>query len=215
MAKKTQTQKNPKKGSKILSKMLDFFCTKKRRLRQRHQLKKPLFFAYKKICMSKKSQKLKESQKRSKILDDFFDFFDFFPNFVPDLGDQFWYNRLCFWAGLRSEKKTFFSTKIWLFDFFSKWPGNQKFPSKSTVPDSKKILPEAKTLIFELFFFAKKSAKNMRFLDFLWIWLRFYRWFLTSKNGKNPWFLAVPKNFFRQIFDFSKKFKMTWESKIS
>ena len=119
------------------------------------------FFISKKHVFSNKSTKKYQNFGRffrlflsTKILVTFFDFFDFFSDFVPDLGDQFWYNRLCFWAGLRSEKKTFFSTKIWLFDFFSKWPGNQKFPSKSTLPDSKKILPEAKTLIFELFFFA-------------------------------------------------------------
>ena len=38
--------------------------------------------------------------------------FDSFPSFVPDLGDQFWYNRLYFWAGRRPIKN------IFLFNFF-------------------------------------------------------------------------------------------------
>ena len=45
----------------------------------------------------------------------FFDFFGFFSNFVPDLGDQFWYNRLSFWAGLRSKKKTLFFDQNFIF----------------------------------------------------------------------------------------------------
>ena len=58
----------------------------------------------------------------------------------------------------------FFHEKLYFFPKSSKWPGNQKFPSKSTLPDSKKILPEAKTLIFDFFFaifqkFSKKSLK--------------------------------------------------------
>ena len=124
--------------------------------------RKNLFFAYKKSGWQKKPKPPKIQKNRPKFWTLFSTFFDFFSDFVPDLGDQFWYNRLCFWAGLRSEKKTFFSTKIWLFDFFSKWPGNQKFPSKSTVPDSKKILPEAKTLIFDFFFspFFRKFSKK-------------------------------------------------------
>ena len=40
-----------------------------------------------------------------------FSTFFFIKKIVPDLGDQFWYNRLSIWAGLRFEK-TFFSTKI-------------------------------------------------------------------------------------------------------
>ena len=37
----------------------------------------------------------------------------------------------------------------------------------------------------------KKSANNLWFLHFLWIWLRFYRWFLTSKYSKHLWFLRI------------------------
>ena len=151
--KKNQTQKNPKKGPKFCPFFWTFFFTKKGACGNATSWKN-LFFAYKKSVWQKKIKTKKISKNRPKFWTLFSTFFDFFSDFVPDLGDQFWYNRLCFWAGLRSEKKTFFSTKIRLFDFFSKWPGNQKIPSKSTVPDSKKILPEAKTLIFDFFFFA-------------------------------------------------------------
>ena len=50
-----------------------------------------------------------------------FFFFYFFSDSVPDLGDQFWYNRLCFWAGRWSKKMHYFST------FF---PKSRKFDEK-------------------------------------------------------------------------------------
>ena len=111
-----------KKRSNIFTKNLHFFSQKS--ACGNATSRKNMFFAYKKSVWQKNPKPKKIG---SNFLTYFFDFFDFFPNFVPDLGDQFWYNRLSFWAGLRSKKKTFFWPKFYFpkhffFDFSIHFP---------------------------------------------------------------------------------------------
>ena len=57
--------------------------------------------------------------------------FFFFSNFVPDLGDQFWYNRLCFWAGRWPQKMFLFFNIFFPKIIFSKYFGGpiHSFPT--------------------------------------------------------------------------------------
>ena len=114
-----------KKRSNFFFNFLDLSFHKKKGPAATPPAEKTCFLLIKNLY-GKKSLTKKKCLKWSKILTYFFDFFDFFPNFVPDLGDQFWYNRLSFWAGLRSKKKLFFRPKFYfskhflggLFSFF-------------------------------------------------------------------------------------------------
>ena len=65
----------------------------------------------------------------------------------------------CLFEPVYGPKKHFFSTE----NFFSKWPGNQKFPSKSTVPDSKKYSRRLKPSY--LFFFVIFSEISKKMLE--------------------------------------------------